>query len=148
MLDNKNLPDFVKESLRFLPYQTQIEIYDKNCMNCPFKCLESVNGFGVRKEYANLTELLESPEVGLPNIKILRGCTYGGDYFTLKEITMNTCRFWKTETCEGGFNIDNLPNSFIEVTDKIEAFVHRMPLDDLSETNVFRMGVSFINDKH
>lgn len=115
MLDNKKLTEFVKENLKYLPYEEQVKIWDKNCSSCPFKLLLTVKNKTVRShesiEDARNVILFDSSGTA----KIIRGCQFGGQEFSLTEIITNTCRFWKDELIEGGSeNPDNQPDCFVE----------------------------------
>jgi len=106
MLDNSQLSNFVKENLRHLLYEYKVNIYDKNCSDCVFKKITTVDMYGKEIEHKELSDAIDKYLFN-ENIHIIRGCQYAEDEYTLDEITSNTCRLWYDETIEGGDNEDS-----------------------------------------
>lgn len=122
MIDNKRLTQSAKISLEDLTYASKVEIWEKYCSDCPFKIhkfqkfkdsrtvdISKSNRFKVENEYLEIEDS-----------KIIRGCNFGDQEFSLDEVIRNTCRFWKLKTDEGGDNPDNRVDSFTEINDMKE----------------------------
>jgi len=100
MIDSKVLSDFAREHLRDLDYEQRIKIWRTGCSNCPHMSLEVIDKyFGKVTKLSSTNELAEILSRNR-DWEIRRGCTYGEQYANLFEVTSNTCRFWKDETCE------------------------------------------------
>jgi hypothetical protein len=121
VIDNKRLSEFLAQNLAHVSYETQVAIWDKNCSSCPFKTIRTISSDyrndSIKRitEYSTLEAALDALLFEIVDQKILRGCNFGGEEYSLLEIVMNTCRFWNSETIEGGDNPDNDPTSFIIV---------------------------------
>lgn len=124
MIDNKYLDKLSQRILDDLSYESMVNIYDNNCLSCPFKLLEVRRG---KIRIGKFEKLDTAIQVYLhstsSDTRLVRGCEYGDIELTLKEIVSNTCRFWRVETCEGGEN--EIEPSFIEVSgEKVDVSIH------------------------
>ncbi len=97
MLDNKKLGKFAMTNFRFLPYETKIDIFDKNCGICPHKILVTINRQNKPTKFH--TDLNKAINYTLfrPDNRLIRGCNFNDEFHSLEEIMINTCRFWKIE---------------------------------------------------
>ena len=103
MLDNKVLPEFVKEALADTSYDGMVNIYDNNCTECPFNLIRVVKGKKILSEGHNLKDAIYTC-LDFGNSRILRLCNFGDEIKTMKEIVSNTCRLWNlSEHNEGTF---------------------------------------------
>lgn len=125
MVDGKNLSAVVRYYLKDLSYENMVKIYDGNCDGCPFALIKINKVKRTYKECKSISEaihvLLNLTNAGNMDYSLFRGCQYNDQVLTLREIVTNSCRFWKTETCEGGNN--ELEPSFIEVIEVKEMHV-------------------------
>ena len=104
MLDNKSLPEFVKEALLDTSYEMMIKMYDKNCAQCPFNKLKIVSDKGRRLHTGHNLQDAIRISLDYEGSQILRLCSYGGEEHNKEEIIRNTCRLWnETEHDEGIF---------------------------------------------
>lgn len=114
MVDNKHLSEFVYESMQLLTYEQQVSIWNNNCRNCGFSCIELKRDNKIIIEFDSADEaedyLSFNPQV---DGRLMRSCLFGGEKITLKEITSNTCRLWYNKTDECGIeNPDNEITAF------------------------------------
>lgn len=109
MIDSKNLTEAQLETLKHISYEQQVMTYDALCSKCPFADIR-VFKHGLGYPVASLQEAIDlvCSEYG-STYQIYRGCGYGGEEITMKEITMNSCRLWSKKRIE----IDNVDNCFI-----------------------------------
>lgn len=111
MLDNKHLSLLVIEGLRLLAYEEQVKIFDRNCGGCPFATYRT-NVKNKLVQHSNLEEAIEVVNFTEDDYaRIIRGCSFGDENFSLFEIVTNTCRLWNkrtTESFEGIFEEINL----------------------------------------
>lgn len=116
MIDNKYLAESTLSYLRSLTYETMVGIFNTHCSDCPFRIVKLVSDWGHEEKDCSQMDY----DTVLRNLSednsafIQRGCSFGGEEFSLREIMLNTCRFWRTSSIEGGDNEDNNPNSFSE----------------------------------
>ena len=104
MLDNKSLPEFVKEALLDTSYEMMIKMYDKNCAQCPFNKLKIVSDKGRRLHTGHNLQDAIRVSLDYEGSQILRLCGYGGEEHNTQEIIRNTCRLWnETEHDKGIF---------------------------------------------
>lgn len=125
MLDNKQLSESIIDHLKMLPNSTstlrdlpresKVEIYDNNCGGCGFCRVEvhTLKGVHIFNNVKDAIDIAESGGYrGISDIK--RTCSYPGNveivngeeyYPTLTEIIMNTCRLWSDRKCEMNDNI-------------------------------------------
>lgn len=116
--------------LRHLTFSQQAEIWERYCSSCPFATVRTIENNQI-KEHKNIEEARSELLVEYNEKYILRGCNFAEQDLTLLEICMNTCRFWKTETCEGGNDqADNEETSFIEI---IEDYNPLLIIDDKAD---------------
>ena len=116
MIDNKrnNVPGKVFSDLH---YELQVKIYDSNCANCPFSLIKVRDGLRLYRMASLQDAINEVLSKQKSDISILRMCSFGGDEYSLKEITSNTCSFWIEDRVEGGSeNPDNAEDAFVEWT--------------------------------
>lgn len=91
MLNNQRLSRFSKEALRFQTYESRIDVFDKNCLQCPYSFIQVKIG----------DRLIDVPTIDIAisyciddaRAHIIRGCNADAGY-TLEDITNNTCSFW------------------------------------------------------
>jgi hypothetical protein len=101
MIDNSKLSKLAKDNLKHLCYETQVMIFDTNCIGqskCPYAVLRTIDSREV-KEFETLEDLKTEALFNSKAI-IQRGCNYYGEEVSLKVITSNGCRFWRPETIE------------------------------------------------
>jgi hypothetical protein len=91
MLDNHRLDEFGKKTLKFMPYESRINIYDKNCLQCPYHVIRVRRG---ESEY-EVSSLQEAITICINDDKsnLVRACSADAGY-SLWEITSNTCSLW------------------------------------------------------
>lgn len=114
MVDNKRLSDVVVRGLRGMSYEQKCKIYEDNCNGCPFALVTTVIS-GTVEEHKNMDQAREAllGYSGFDYCTVKRECNYADERLSLDEIIMNTCRFWRTETIEGGNN--EFRNCFIVI---------------------------------
>ena len=95
MLDNKILPEFVREALADTSYQEMVRQYDKNCSQCSFNLLRIVKNGKKLHEGHNTQDAIQIC-LDIEGSQILRLCTFGGEEHSVSEIVKNTCRLWNT----------------------------------------------------
>ena len=115
MVDNKRMKSYTVDYLRHLTFEQQADIWERHCSTCPFSTVRTIENNKI-KEHKNIEEARSELLTEYNEKYILRGCNYAEQDFSLIEICMNTCRFWKTETCEGGSGQPDCDSdSFIEI---------------------------------
>lgn len=103
MLNNKYSKK-VQDLLKDLTYEDKVKMYDNKCVDCPFKALYTEIQ-GIKKYHNTITEAIsELLETTSKNSKIVRGCGFNDDFYSLNEIVFNGCTFWFPERCEKNDN--------------------------------------------
>jgi len=109
MVDSKNLTEAQLETLRHISYEQQVMTYDALCSTCPYADIRVIK-HGLGYPVKDLQEAIDIVcAETLNTYSIHRGCGFGGEEITMKEITMNSCRFWSGKRIE----TDNVDNCFI-----------------------------------
>ena len=116
MLDDRKTKS-LQQYLKVLPYQERVNIFDRNCGECPYR------EYTIRKTTMRNSkdERLVTQNFDLAretamrfNVGIQRNCRFNEDRFSLNEIIINGCQFWNHDELDEGIFIE------ITVAEKVE----------------------------